>query len=222
VVKAGIVAVWLIGLIYSATYLKSQIDGLETSFAHYLMEVMPRELLACFLILLCVGYARYSDFEVIRKGAKAELGTNVRWFAIISVVTSIVFSIEFLFIEVTAMHELLSTHLLYLTVLLWLQIFMGFVAIGLLQVLLVNLGISWAHSLPVIFSFYMLAFWMFWGVLPDSWIAHIYYFSYPTTLTFSKVVVTKILPFIGYVVVMGAANYWAFSRKDRLGGPVRA
>lgn len=189
-------------------------NGIIDSYTSYMRDYVTETVMFAFLLLLYCGSTRFSAFELIRREGAQELTINLQWLIACTILTTVVFSVDFIYGLLVVLGQSPDVSL-PLSGIVAVQTAMFLASLGLVQMLLVNCGLQWGQTMPVIIGVYILAPWAL-GVLPDAALRALIPFSFPITPELSTVVIEQVLPFIGFAIVMTIANAVAFDRREHL------
>lgn len=202
--------VYCVALLYANGY-----KEVAVSYAGFMIYCAPCGVLLACLILLYAGSVRYSSFELVRCDPRRQLRANLVWVFTVGCVGAICTLALFAVMEFAVFGEKPMPASLSLCLLLLVQIFMMVVSVGLICMLLVNLGIPWGRFLPILVGFLVLSNWLLASFAGNA-ARYAYYFWYPISPLWSQVVPMQIIPFILYSILMVMANMVAFGKTDRL------
>lgn len=172
-------------------------------------------------VLLCMiwfGASRLNHMEWIRTSAQVEFRSNLKWIAQCTLfVTLYYFAIWLLAFFCIPGYEWRANvvQLPSVTVLLVVSAFCQLFVFGLALYLLVNLGIPWGCAVPL-----MLVFMTMICNSIETWarpfVEAVFYFLKIVEPSFGAIMVHKVIPCVSAVVILVAANWWFYSRRDRL------
>lgn len=213
-IGTGLAAV--LGLAYCVVLLyTSGYKEVAVNYTGFMVNCAPSGVLLACLILLYAGSVRYSSFELVRCDPRMQLRANLVWVFIVGCVGAICTLALFAVMEFVVFGEKPVPASLSPCLLLLVQTFMMVVSVGLICMLLVNLGIPWGRFLPILIGFMVVANWLL-APFAGNAVRYAYYFWYPISPLWSQVVPMQIIPFILYTILMVMANIAAFGKTDRL------
>lgn len=215
--KMVLTGLFLFGFIYCTTqlFLNMEKDPVM-DYVGFMLNCPTIGVLPVFLMLLYAGSARYSTFEMVRRDPRLQLKTNLLWCTLVGIVGALYTWLLFFLIDFPLQGQQITPMALSVSLMVPVQIFMMIISVGLVCLLLNNLGISWGRFLPIIIGFFAIADWLL-SPLAGNATRFVFYFWYPVAPYWKFVVMQQIVPFIIYCPVMVLANSSAFGNTDRLG-----
>lgn len=167
------------------------------------------------LLLQLSGGVRYGAFERCRRDPTDELYANAVWLLCVALAGGIWATSVFAALETLAFGRPLTAANVSLLGMVFVQIVMMTVSVGLFVLLAVNCGLSFGQVAPPVIAFFALAKWLV-EPFAGNWTRYVYYFWYPISPSWHTVLVQQIVPFCGYCLLLFCVNAIAFSRTDRL------
>lgn len=214
--KVVISGLFIFGIIYCSVQLfgNMQKDPVM-DYAGFMLSCPTIGVLPEFLMLLYVGSARYSTFELVRRDPRLQLKTNLSWCSLVGITGALYTWLLFVLVEFAIAGQQITSTALSVSLMVPVQIFMMIVSVGLVCLLLSNFGISWGRLLPIVIGFFALSDWLLKPFAGNA-TRFVFYFWYPVAPYWEFVVMQQIVPFIVYCLVMVLANSSAFGNTDRL------
>lgn len=209
VAAACIVAAYLT---YVLVFLGSP-KGMEIDYEAFLRHAANTAVLPAHLMQTCVYHIRYRAEEAVRARSYSELALNVRLLLVSAVSCTTIAVAVFLLLQAVAGQVTGSN--ISIAGLLFAQLFMMTISVGIVQLLLANIGFAWEQVTAVLIGWYVVVRWLLMP-LPGDPNRIICWFWYPIGFDWKRIMTIQMVPFVGFCILVAMANIVAFNRRERL------
>lgn len=199
---------------FTALYLPLYIRDLNSAeiYASILgNDFFSANVLPAYLLILCFCSVRFSEFELVRRPARHELRDNLWLIVLASCVVSLLLTVELAALSGAVPNDE-SLSMARALSLIFAQSTMTLMEFGLIELALYYAGIRWGVSIPVMLGTLIMTEWVLsnniFGSIQPFW----FFYLVPDANSFFS----RLLSFIGFVIVMLAVNDLLFMRRDHM------
>ena len=208
----GVIAV-LFGTAYSASFLVNY-HGIDVDYVGFMKQSAATAVLPVCLILICVCRVRFSYFELVRVDPRKELLLNMSHVAVAGCLCALYGALVFSVMEFAVHGERVTARNLSLTLMLLVQCVMMNVIVGLVQLLIANIGVPIEPLTVVLVGFFMVVRWLLMPLSGDV-DSVVFYFWYPMSPLWNVVALRQIIPCVGCCLLLVLTNHVIVLRKDK-------
>ncbi|KFI45733.1 hypothetical protein BBOH_0535 [Bifidobacterium bohemicum DSM 22767] len=210
-------AMLVVSILYTISSCLQRWPSAMVSYNQMLTETSTRALLPMCLILLFVGSCQPTALLLARRSTRSIFATNLAWLVLVvagcTLIGTAVFGVTMPLVYGPKVLQGMPHMLLVLAV----RVFMMCLSVSLVAVLVVTLGVRWPVAVAVLLAVFTLGNWVL-TAFAGTVSRYLYFFWYPIGDDWPVVVVNQVVPFVGFLIVVVAADLFAFSRFDHLEG----